>query len=137
MSPFSLVLTAAALQTAAPEPVWVIDTVLVAPGKKEVVFDYYRSAWLPARKEALRTKLILDYNAVLLDEDPKEGLRMLLMTKFPSRKDIDSAEPSWQKILKKVAPNGATLPPDLKSSDIRTIVRSDRGVEPFPRKRGR
>jgi hypothetical protein len=124
------ILVAFALKSA-DEPVWVIDTVLIAPTKKTEVIDYYRSAWLPARREAKRTKLILDYQAILLDEDPREGQKIFLLTKFACRKDVDAAEPTWQRILKQVAPNGPVLPPGLKSNDLRTIIRSDKGIDPF------
>ena len=126
---FSLLAAGLAWQVA--QPVWVVDEILISPGKKEAAMNYYRSAWLPARKEAVRTKLILDYKALLLDDDPKEGLHLILMTKFASRAEIAASEPAWQKILRQVAPTGSVLPPGLKSSDIRTIIRSAQAVEPF------
>lgn len=126
-----LLALASALPQAVPQPVWVIDTVKVIPGQRQAVVDYYRSGWLQARKEAVRTQLILDYKAIILDEDPKEGTRILLMTKFASRAEVDAAEPTWQKILKRVMPNGPVLPSGLKSADIRTVIRSDKAVEMF------
>jgi hypothetical protein len=76
-------------------------------------------------------KLILDYKAILLDEDPKDGQRILLLTKFASRGVVATAEPKWREILKKVSPNGAALPPGLNSAAIRTVIGSQKGIEPF------
>lgn len=107
-----------------PGTVWVVDYVKVMPGRRAAFDDYRRSAWLPARLQAVKEGLIVSFKVLEAPAGAKLDYDLQLMTEFPLKESVAASEPRWQEILKSIAPNGPKVPDGLKNSDIRKIVRS-------------
>lgn len=115
---------AAAFASEPNETYVVIDSIRVKPEMRAAYRDYWRSGWLAVRQEAVKQGLILSYRIVEFPADSGLDYDYQLFTEFKSRAAIRDAEPTWQKIIKKVLPKGPKIPEGLKAEDVRTIVRS-------------